>query len=311
MAVTRARQRLVLSGVVKPHQGAQRRKPPGLAGVALPARPAASGDRHSWPGPEMGVELCGGKSRGRRTPRAPGTLAAGPPGVSPGAAPYQLSYPSQLAEAGRDGHWEAEAEDRDAARLRGEVMHRALETLAQGGELPASGGVAAALRQGGLAPAAAAGPGPGDPGGAHGLPAGPLPGPAAGPRTCPAAVSEWRLEDRPRPDTIRRGQMDRLVFDGGTWWLLDYKTSRPGGRGDWEEFIAREQEKYRPQLLAYREMAARAKGIAAGGHPAGAFISPPPADGGDVKKFFGFRFLGTPMDAKLRFAKNYDGITLS
>jgi ATP-dependent exoDNAse (exonuclease V) beta subunit len=55
--------------------------------------------------------------------------------------------------------------------------------------------------------------------------------------------------------------MDRLVFDGATWWLLDYKTSRPADPGEWEEFMAREQEKYRPQLLAYREMAARAQGI--------------------------------------------------
>ena len=30
---------------------------------------------------------------------------------------------------------------------------------------------------------------------------------------------------------------------------------------DWENFIARETEKYRPQLLAYREMTAKAKGL--------------------------------------------------
>ncbi len=77
----------------------------------------------------------------------------------------------------------------------------------------------------------------------------------------PDAVSEWRLEDLSAPETIRRGQIDRLVFDGANWWLLDYKTSRPEGEGDWESFIARETEKYRPQLLAYREMAARAKGL--------------------------------------------------
>jgi len=35
----------------------------------------------------------------------------------------------------------------------------------------------------------------------------------------------------------------------------------PRRRGGWETFINRETEKYRPQLLAYREMAARAKGI--------------------------------------------------
>ena len=49
--------------------------------------------------------------------------------------------------------------------------------------------------------------------------------------------------------------------DGQTWWLLDYQTSRPAAGEDWEAFITQETEKYRPQLLAYREMAAKAKGI--------------------------------------------------
>ena len=75
-------------------------------------------------------------------------------------------------------------------------------------------------------------------------------------------MSEWLLEDLAAPDTLRRGQIDRLVFDGESWWILDYKTSRPEKPADWEEFIAQETEKYRPQLLAYREMAARAKGLA-------------------------------------------------
>jgi ATP-dependent exoDNAse (exonuclease V) beta subunit len=77
----------------------------------------------------------------------------------------------------------------------------------------------------------------------------------------PWAASEWLLEDQPKPGAIRRGVIDRLAFDGRHWWLLDYKTSRPAAGEDWEAFIAQETEKYRPQLLAYREMAAKAKGI--------------------------------------------------
>jgi ATP-dependent exoDNAse (exonuclease V) beta subunit len=75
------------------------------------------------------------------------------------------------------------------------------------------------------------------------------------------AWNEWLLEDRKAPGIIRRGKIDRLVFDGENWWLLDYKTSRPPHGQAWEEFIVQETEKYRPQLLAYREMAARARGL--------------------------------------------------
>ncbi len=74
-------------------------------------------------------------------------------------------------------------------------------------------------------------------------------------------MSEWLLEDLAAPGTLRRGKIDRLGFDGQDWWLLDYKSSRPGDPADWEDFIAGELVKYRPQLLAYREMAARAKGL--------------------------------------------------
>jgi len=70
----------------------------------------------------------------------------------------------------------------------------------------------------------------------------------------PQAASEWLLEDRPHPGAIRRGVIDHLSFDGQDWWLLDYKTSRPAAGEDWEAFIQRETEKYRHQLLAYREM---------------------------------------------------------
>ena len=95
-------------------------------------------------------------------------------------------------------------------------------------------------------------------------------------------MSEWLLEDLAAPGNVRRGKIDRLVFDGESWWILDYKSSRPEPPEDWENFIARETEKYRPQLLAYREMTAKAKGLRAGGNQAGHLFHRLPAGGGDL-----------------------------
>ncbi len=259
VAVTRARQRLVLSGVVKQNQGPQGNSPLAWLWSHYRHELPPPGAEATWPGPDLGVKVAGEGPEDAGGARFTATLELPEPlDFHPEPEPYRLSHPSQLAAAA--GEWES-GPDPETARLRGEVTHRALETLAQAGELPGEPGVAAALRQGGLEPAAAAALAPEilaeleacrqDPFLARLL----APGHSE-------AVSEWRLEDRPGPDTIRRGQMDLLAFDGKDWWILDYKTSRPQNPGEWEAFIAREQEKYRPQLLAYREMAAKAKGVA-------------------------------------------------
>jgi ATP-dependent helicase/nuclease subunit A len=259
VAVTRARQRLVLSAVVKANQEPQGESPLGWLSSHYRQPLPPPGTVISWPGPAMAVEL-GGEIPGAAGPEI--TLEPlelpDPLKFQPEPAPYQRRYPSQLAEMAADRQ---AGEDPEAARLRGEVMHRALESLSQGGELPEAAALAAALRQGGLALEAAAGLAPEILAELAACQADPFLARLLAPGL-PEAKSEWRLEDRPAPDTIRRGQMDRLVFDGATWWLLDYKTSRPADPADWEVFIAQEKEKYRPQLLAYREMAAKAKGIA-------------------------------------------------
>jgi ATP-dependent exoDNAse (exonuclease V) beta subunit len=76
-----------------------------------------------------------------------------------------------------------------------------------------------------------------------------------------SALSEWGLEDQPAAGVIRRGRLDLLAYDGKNWWLVDFKTSRPPTGSSWDDFLLKEQEKYRPQLLAYREMTARIKGL--------------------------------------------------
>jgi ATP-dependent exoDNAse (exonuclease V) beta subunit len=132
--------------------------------------------------------------------------------------------------------------------------------MGKGGELPSPDAVAAALRQGGVAPETAARLAP------------EILAEAAACRRDPFLAglldqnppprNEWLLEEYAGPGLIRRGQIDLWAYDGQEWWILDYKTSRPEREEDWDEFIRGEVEKYRPQLLAYREMAARFQGLA-------------------------------------------------
>jgi hypothetical protein len=221
-----------------------------------------------WTAPELEVELRQDYSKIEAREGEPMPLPT-PWEFVPEAAPYRMEFPSQLAAVGDLGggdQWSPGPPlnpDLNLAAIRGEVIHRLLETLSQGKDLPPAPGVAAALRQEGLSPNVALKLAPeilaeveacrDDPFLARLLQPG-----------WPVAASEWRLEDRPGPGSLRRGLLDRLVYDGREWWLVDYKTSRPPEGRDWEGFIAQEKEKYRPQLLAYREMAAKAKGIS---HP--------------------------------------------
>jgi ATP-dependent exoDNAse (exonuclease V) beta subunit len=72
----------------------------------------------------------------------------------------------------------------------------------------------------------------------------------------PQAYCEWSLEDRPAADKIRSGTVDRMVFDGSVWWVVDYKTSRPLDGESVDSFVERESHLYKPQLHAYKEMVA-------------------------------------------------------
>jgi ATP-dependent helicase/nuclease subunit A len=266
VAVTRARQRLVMSGVARLDkqgnwQGAGDSPLTWLKEHYRLDLPPA-GSAVCCPAPEMDLELL------TAVPPLTGATAS-PPALpaawdfSPEAAPFEVSFPSSLSPPPDETATRPETEaapDGDAARLRGVIMHRALQTLARGNPPPDAVSLAAALRQEGLTqPAAAA-------------LAAEIEAELAACQAdsflisllapdIPWTASEWLLEDQPQPGAIRRGVIDLLAFDGQTWWLLDYKSSRPAPGEDWETFITQETEKYRPQLLAYRQMAAKAKGI--------------------------------------------------
>ena len=77
----------------------------------------------------------------------------------------------------------------------------------------------------------------------------------------PETKSEWEIEDMPGEKRVRSGAIDLAALDRDTWWICDFKTSRPEDNETMEEFIAHEKNLYRPQLEAYREMLAHLKDI--------------------------------------------------
>ena len=185
VAVTRARQRLVMSAVAKVDKKGQWQ----ISGDSplawlkehyrLDLPPA--GLSVNWPNPELQVELVTVVPPLSAEPQEPQELPAAWD-FHPEAAPYQVSFPSQLATPPLETamHPQAEApEDGDAARLRGEVMHRALDTLATGRAAADCGVSRRGPAPGGTGRRQGRQPGPRDPCRAAGLPGGPVSGRAS------------------------------------------------------------------------------------------------------------------------------------
>jgi ATP-dependent exoDNAse (exonuclease V) beta subunit len=67
------------------------------------------------------------------------------------------------------------------------------------------------------------------------------------------SATELALTGRAGPDIVRVA-IDRTFVDAsGVRWIVDYKTSRHEGAG-LDEFLDREQERYRPQLERYASL---------------------------------------------------------
>ncbi|MEW5948752.1 MAG: UvrD-helicase domain-containing protein [Thermodesulfobacteriota bacterium] len=193
---------------------------------------------------------------------------------TPERLPYQIISPSSLAHfpfsiPGGEGKGEGvSAAGIDGYSLaRGTVIHRLFEHLGKGKTLPTERAVAAAMLAEGIDEHTSQGS-------AKGI--------LAEVEAClkeefcayilrpdhPFAAGEWMVEDQPVVDapgretgTVRSGIIDRVVFDGAYWWLVDYKTTPlPSGIG-LEEFLKEQEMLYRRQLLTYREMLAQQKQI--------------------------------------------------
>ncbi|MFP3868466.1 MAG: UvrD-helicase domain-containing protein [Desulfobacteraceae bacterium] len=269
VAVTRAQQNLFLSAVVKiDPQGRLKPAPDtpwgwiqrheGLAGLEARQLPSSLPS-----GLSLYLDPVAGDSAGE--PDSPATVPE-PLDFQPEPVPYQIITPSSLVslqpsgtKAGMDF-----LENHPVNKARGEVIHRLLARLAQGEPLPDHKAVAASLYGLGINAEAVSSLAQEildevtvacqEPFLAYLLRS-----------DYPQSWTEWALEDCPQPGQIRRGQIDRLIFDGSQWWLVDYKTARPAAGESVPEFLAREAEKYRPQLVAYQAMAAQTLGLANAG----------------------------------------------
>jgi ATP-dependent exoDNAse (exonuclease V) beta subunit len=200
-------------------------------------------------------------------------LKSGPPEpipFTPERLPYQVISPSSLKgemtsrENGSNKH---PPQISDYHLARGTVIHRLFEHLSKGKTLPTERAVAVAMLAEGVDKHTSQGS-------AKGI--------LAEVKAClkeefcayilrpdhPFAASEWMIEDQPVVDatgratgTVRSGIIDRVVFDGDYWWLVDYKTTPLPSSIGLEEFLKEQGMLYRGQLLTYREMLAQQKQI--------------------------------------------------
>ena len=65
---------------------------------------------------------------------------------------------------------------------------------------------------------------------------------------------EWPAECAHGRDALYSGVIDLAAEIEGKWSLIDFKTSRPLDGEKAEDFLQREMEAHRPQILAYREI---------------------------------------------------------
>ncbi|MBI2440555.1 MAG: UvrD-helicase domain-containing protein [Lentisphaerae bacterium] len=280
VASTRARETLTLSGLIAQSRG--NKEDP-----TLPAQPsaiawlAAMNQQGAFTGMPVAVLKNPVPAPTPELARAPARPLPAPAPFEPEPLPYKMASPSQIedetATAARPG---VEETDPDA-RAWGLVSHRIFETLARGKVLPEPAAIASALAEEGL--------------GAERLRekaqalrdecqrAWEFKTLADLRRTATEILPEWALEDC-APSTgadasiagkivIRIGRIDLVLKTASGIVLVDYKTGglarsdcglgsvAAGVAQDTEAWLAGEVARYRPQLEAYREMAAKVLGI--------------------------------------------------
>jgi ATP-dependent exoDNAse (exonuclease V) beta subunit len=144
--------------------------------------------------------------------------------------------------------------------MRGTITHRLIETLWRDGALPKTERIATAIAAEGIHPETAAAVAQEI---ADEVTAcqGELFFQWLLDRARPHGESEYAIEAMKNPGTIQVGMLDFVRKEEGCWWVVDFKSSRPAAGQPEHEFVEQQVEYYRPQLLAYQSMLAKAKGI--------------------------------------------------
>ncbi|MBI2437213.1 MAG: UvrD-helicase domain-containing protein [Lentisphaerae bacterium] len=263
VAATRARETLTLSGLI-PQSVGNSERPSAIAWLAT------MGHEGMFEGLQVEVlknPVAPGKRRGVSAPVEPLPSAAP---FEPDPLPYLIQSPSKIEDATattvRSGAEEADPD----ARARGIVIHRILETLARGALAPEVPAVATALAVEGIT--------------AEGRlekaqeilaecrRAWEFEAFAALRNAATEILPEWALEDWTDNKIIRIGRIDLVLKTAKGIVLVDYKTGRAAQ--DTEEWLAAELARYRPQLGAYREMAAKVLGASSSCIQAALFFTP-------------------------------------
>jgi ATP-dependent exoDNAse (exonuclease V) beta subunit len=259
VALTRAKKALYFSGVISESEKGRTAPDYSLLNYLL-SHPGLDQAVHIENDPEGPKVLPVGDQEGRSEDPPPLT-------VIPEPVPYRIVLPSGIPEQDPTTPSEEypqlpvqEESDNLSAMAKGTVIHRILEDLAEGRDLPTEKAISRSLVLEGVEEETAEALAPliveevnrclKDPFLVELLRS-----------DHPFSASEYALEDVVDDRTLRSGVIDRLVYDGDTWTLVDYKTTPVPQGVKVETFLAEQKELYRPQLLAYREMLARTRSL--------------------------------------------------
>lgn len=254
VAATRARKELHMSGIALKRKDKISLPAHSFLSYLFPDRSCADVCRVENPQVEL-IERTG------RSP-APQNLPEPFP-VAPEKLPFKIVSPSSLhGEPQRKKESGPSQADDGFLAARGTVIHGLFERLSTGGSLPSVEAVSAALCMNGV-----------DENSAPVMAAELLSEVTAclNEEFCSFvmrsdhiyAQSELALEDFAGEGTVRRGIIDRVVHDGKTWYVVDYKSTPVPLGQNIADFLEIEAGRYRNQLLAYSDMLANAMDIKA------------------------------------------------
>ncbi len=255
VGITRARKELFLSGVATHNKsGLRARKDSPLAWVLTDTTDHDENSISTFFNP-VGPAVAREKSQQMQPLPTPVPFEAQP-------LPHLIETPSELVDSSiyEQDAVKDETEPAEHSTIRGTITHRLIEALWQNGALPEIERIASAIAAEGMSPDTAMAV-------AQEI--------ADEVKACqkepffqwlldrerPHGESEYAIEAIKRQGTIQKGILDFVRQDENHWWIVDFKTSRPAAGQVEAEFVEQQVEYYRPQLVAYQAMLAKAKGV--------------------------------------------------